>query len=137
VRKVERLWKEVGGRVVRLTPREHDALVSRTSHLPHVVAAELVNLVLGRGPREAQGGLCANGFRDTTRIASGSPEMWRDIALANRENLVDALDVFMADLGRFRRALKGGEQRAVAEFFEKAKEKRDLWSRKAGSPSPE
>ena len=65
----------------------HDQLVSRSSHLPHVVAATLANLVLDPAHPKAQPLLCANGFRDTTRIASGSPEMWRDIALANRKNL--------------------------------------------------
>jgi len=99
VAKAERFWKAVGARVVRLSPGQHDALVSRTSHLPHVTAAALANLVLHPAAAEAQALLCANGFRDTTRIASGSPEMWRDIALANRKNLDRAL-------GQCRRFLK-------------------------------
>jgi len=72
---------------MQLTPELHDVLVSRSSHLPHVVAATLANLVLAPSNPKQQAALCANGFRDTTRIASSSPEMWRDIVLANRKNL--------------------------------------------------
>ena len=137
VRKMEQLWKSVGGRLLELAPNAHDDLVSRSSHLPHVVAAQLVNLILSPEHSREQGMLCANGFRDTTRIASGSPEMWRDIALANRKNLSRALDAFTNGLRGFRRALKRGDARAVTRFFEQAKERRDLWSKGAGSPSPE
>ena len=137
VRKVEQLWKSVGSRLLRLAPEAHDELVSRSSHLPHVVAAQLVNLVLSPEHSREQGMLCANGFRDTTRIASGSPEMWRDIALANRKNLSRALETFTKGLQDFRRALKSGDAQAVARFFEQASERRNLWSKGAGSPSPE
>jgi len=64
-----------------------------------------------------QAALCANGFRDTTRIASGSPEMWRDIALANRKNLGRSLDAFIADLKKFRRILAKADPKAVAKVF--------------------
>jgi prephenate dehydrogenase len=137
VREVERLWASVGCRLLSLTPAAHDELVSRSSHLPHVVAAELANLVLHPRHPKAQPALCANGFRDATRIASGSPEMWRDIALANRQNLSRSLAAFMADLEAFRRALKKGDSAAIARFFEQAKQRRDRWSQKAASHSPE
>ena len=137
VRKVEQLWKSVGASLLRLTPEAHDKLVSRSSHLPHVVAAQLARLILSPGHPKEQGMLCANGFRDTTRIASSSPEMWRDIALANRQNLARALESFTQGLQDFRRALKSGDAQAVASFFEQARERREQWSQRAGSPSPE
>jgi prephenate dehydrogenase len=137
VRKVERLWASVGARLLKLTPKAHDDLVSRSSHLPHVVAAQLVNLILSPEHSREQGLLCANGFRDTTRIASGSPEMWRDIALANRRNLSRALEKFTDGLQDFRHALKSGDGEAVSKFFAQARERRNLWSKGAGSPSPE
>jgi prephenate dehydrogenase len=102
-----------------------------------VVAAQLANLVLSPGYSKEQGMLCANGFRDTTRIASGSPEMWRDIALANRRNLSQALKAFTDGLQDFKRALESGDAQAVAKFFEQARERRDAWSKRAGPPSPE
>ena len=137
VRKLEALWESVGSRVITITPEAHDDLVSRSSHLPHVVAAELANFVLSPKHPKEQPNLCANGFRDTTRIAAGSPEMWRDIALANRENLARALGTFINDLQGFRRALKSGKQQVIAKFFEQAKQRRDLWARKGESHSPE
>ena len=136
-RKVEQLWRSVGSRVLWLTPKAHDDLVSRSSHLPHVVAAQLANLILSPERPKGQDMLCANGFRDTTRIASGSPEMWRDIALANRMNLSRALETLTAGLQKFRRALKNGDAQTIAEFFEQARERRERWSKRARSPSPE
>ena len=89
------------------------------------------------GHPEEQGMLCANGFRDTTRIASGSPEMWRDIAVANRVNLMIALTRFADGLSEFRRALLRHDEQAILDFFEQARQRRDRWSANAGSPSPE
>jgi prephenate dehydrogenase len=137
VRKVEQLWKAVGCRLLRLKPAVHDKLVSRSSHLPHVVASQLANLVLNPQSPSPQAMLCANGFRDTTRIAASSPEMWRDIALANRSNLLGALESFIAALQDFRRDLKNQDTRAVSKFFEQARERRTEWSQRAASRSPE
>ena len=131
-RRVEDLWKSVGGRPLRLTAAQHDEFVSRSSHLPHVVAAELVNYVLSPAHPKEQSAVCATGFRDTTRIASGSPEMWRDIALANRENLSRVLGVFIDDLKEFQHALDSQNVGAVEEFFLHAKERRDKWSQPKG-----
>lgn len=125
VRKVERFWKSLGARVLKLDAAQHDLLVSRTSHLPHVVAATLATLVLDPRQPKMQAGLCATGFRDTTRIASGSPEMWRDIALANRKNLSQSLDAFVAELKKFQSALKSGNAKAVEQIFATAKQRRD------------
>jgi prephenate dehydrogenase len=137
VRKVEQLWKSVGSSLLRLMPEAHDKFVSRSSHLPHVVAAQLARLILSPGHPKEQGMLCANGFRDTTRIASSSPEMWRDIALANRKNLACALESFTQGLQDFKRALRRADVAAVASFFEQARGRREQWSKRASSLSPE
>jgi prephenate dehydrogenase len=137
IRKVELLWKQVGSRVVRLKPDLHDDLVSRSSHLPHLVAAALVSQALSPKQRPEQGMLCANGFRDTTRIASGSPEMWRDIALANGGRIDRALGAFINDLNRVRSALRSRNQAALSKFLENAKQRRDRWAASAKSHSPE
>ncbi len=137
---VERLtafWAALGGLPLRLPADVHDELVSRSSHLPHVVAAVLVHCVLNPALPEAQARLCANGFRDATRVASGSPEMWRDIALANRDNLARVLDGFVGNLESFRRLLESGEAAAIEEFFVQAKRRRDAWCAAGASPSPE
>ena len=137
VENVAQLWKSVGGIPRIMSPEIHDQLVGRSSHLPHVLAAELVNFVLGSKNFEAQASVCANGFRDSTRIASSSPEMWRDICLANRENLVKALTGFAGELERFRHALEGNDVKTIEAFFKNAKQKRDEWQSRKSSRSPE
>jgi prephenate dehydrogenase len=127
VRKLERFWKSLGARTLRLDAAQHDLLVSRTSHLPHVVAAALAGMVLSPAAPEQQAALCATGFRDTTRIASGSPEMWRDITQANRRNLAKSVDAFVAELKKFQSVLKTGDGKAVENFFATAKSRRDNW----------
>src|SRR5204863_109533 len=77
-------------------------------------------------PKE-QALLCANGFRDTTRVASGSPEMWQDIALANRKNISRVLGVFIEDLREFQVSLENGDVKAIQEFLEQGKQRRDRW----------
>ena len=139
LRQLTDFWRAVGAQTLQLSPAAHDELVSRSSHLPHLLAAALANYVLdpAHGPEQAR--LCASGFRDTTRIASGSPEMWRDIALANRENLSRALAGYIEDLREFQRALDAGDARTVEALFAKAKQARDAWSagQAAASPSRE
>lgn len=126
VRALRGVWEAVGSRVLQMTPALHDDLVARSSHLPHVVAAGLSNYVLSPVHPKEQSDLCAGGFRDTTRIASGSPEMWRDIALANRRHLSRVLGVFIEDLSEFRHALDSGDASAIEDFFRLAKTRRDL-----------
>lgn len=128
VRTVERLWRSVGGRLLTLSPAAHDELAARSSHLPYMLATELANFVLAPGRPSAQALVCANGFRDTTRIASGSPEMWRDIVLANRKNLSRGIGSFISDLQRLRRLLGGKNAKALLAFFEQAKRRRDSWA---------
>jgi prephenate dehydrogenase len=137
VRKLEQFWKSLGARVLKMDAAQHDLLVSRSSHLPHAVAATLANLVLNPASPKQQAALCANGFRDTTRIASGSPEMWRDIALANRKNLSRSVDAFVSELKKFQNALKKSDAKAVARFFETAKSQRDNWCASSASTSSE
>ena len=137
VRKLEKFWQAVGARTLRLPAETHDVLVARSSHLPHVAAAALALTVLDPKHPAEQGRLCATGFRDTTRVASGSPEMWRDIALANRRNLARSLDVFMAGLKRFQKALARADVEAVTAFFETARQRRDDWCAGCASRSPE
>ena len=134
---VKKFWQSLGARTLRLDAAQHDVAVSRASHLPHVIAATLAGLVLEpRSPR-AQPQLSATGFRDTTRIASGSPEMWRDIVLANRKNVSQSVDAFVAELKRFQTALKKSDGKAVEQFFATAKARRDNWCVKSTSTSSE
>jgi prephenate dehydrogenase len=137
VRRVEQFWRAVGARPVRMPAALHDLLVCRSSHLPHVVVAALVNHVLHHSRPKEQALLCANGFRDTTRIASSSTEMWRDIALSNRRNLARVLDAFIADLLKFQSALAKSDAKAVTRFLETARRRRGRWCAGKMSCSPQ
>jgi len=137
VRRLEAFWRALGARILRLDAAAHDLLVSRSSHLPHVAAAALANLVLDPAAPRNQSKLCATGFRDTTRIASGSPEMWRDIALANRKNLARSLDALAGELKDFQTALKRNDGSAIEKFFITAKQRRDVWCACGVSATPE
>ena len=134
---LEQFWQSLGARTLRLDAAQHDLLVSRASHLPHVAAATLASLVLDSKQPKQQAALCAAGFRDTTRIASGSPEMWRDIVLANRKNVSQSVDAFVAELKKFQTALKKSDGQAVEKFFATAKTRRDGWCGKVNSTSSE
>jgi prephenate dehydrogenase len=135
--RIEELWRSVGGRVMRLEPSVHDELVSRSSHLPHVLAAALARFVLDPKFPEEQAGLCANGFKDSTRIAASSPEMWRDIIMANREEIAVALRDYAAELGNFSELMARQEGEAILEFFSQSKALRDGWAAQGSSLSPE
>jgi len=125
--KVSALWRSIGARLMRLSPARHDELVSRSSHLPHIVAATLARLVLDPAWPKEQSLLCATGFRDSTRIASGSPEMWRDIEISNGQNVIKALDIFIRDLKSVRNLVAKRNPRLIEGFLNEAKQRRDQW----------
>lgn len=106
ISRTENLWKSVGGRIARLSPEEHDAAAATASHVPHLVAAALVELVA----QEPEGfrRLCATGFRDTTRIASGSPALWSAILEDNAEKIAAALQKLEKILAGYRTSLCSG-----------------------------
>ncbi len=121
------LWSAVGAAVLQLAPVEHDELAARASHLPQAVAVSLASLVLDPAAVAAQAQLCAGGFRDCTRIASGSPEMWRDILLANRQPVAQAIEDFITRLRNLQTAVAAGNAEGIAELLGAAKSRRDAW----------
>jgi len=114
-----RLWGFVGSRVIRMPARAHDAVVARTSHLPHALAALMVHLV-DRGDVEQDGRLCGTGFRDASRIASGPSTVWRDIFLTNAEEMVDGLNAAVDQLQRLREMIASGRGEDVEAWLRKA-----------------
>jgi prephenate dehydrogenase len=120
VRTVERWWRAIGGRVVRMTPDEHDAAVASISHAPHLVAAALA----ATSPRQHLR-LIGGGWRDTTRIAAGDPELWRQIFLDNREQLLRSLANFSAVIDQYQQALQRGDSAALLKLLELGKKIRD------------
>ncbi len=113
IRRVRALWRAAGMRVEEMPPATHDRVLALVSHLPHVVAACLVNAVADAGRASRALAYAAGGFRDTTRIAGSSAEMWRDIFVANRTEVVDAIDRFGGALERLRDAIVRRDHAAI------------------------
>jgi prephenate dehydrogenase len=100
-------------------------LLAVTSHLPHITAAALTHIYgLARAKYAVAPQLVAGGWRDGTRVAAGSPEMWRDICLANREAILASLDDLSLEINRFRAALNHGDAEALGDWFEVAAKER-------------
>ncbi len=99
----------VGSVPLRIDADAHDALVALTSHLPHVLAGALTNVVLGSERGDAVLPFIAGGFRDGTRVAAASPVMWRDICLTNRDHILAALDALQLEVSQWREAILAGD----------------------------
>lgn len=128
---VREFWSALGARVVEMDAAEHDRALARTSHLPHLVAAALVRAVLA-GDRAALARLCGTGFRDTTRIAAGSEEMWHDVLRTNRDGIRAALDTFAGEIEQVRALLDAGRFDELRAYLGEC---RDLRQRCCGEPS--
>lgn len=124
VRIVEDLVRVIGAYAVTISPREHDLIVARISHLPHIIAMTLVNFMdhdKGISYLPFVGG----GFRDTTRIASGNPNMWAGILSANRVEIIESIEYFQLLLDEFKDNLKSNERDFIVRLLENAKSIRD------------
>ncbi len=115
IKKVQTLVEKIGAQPLLLTPEEHDHIVALVSHLPHLVAVALVNVAANHEQDELVKTLAAGGFRDTTRVAMGNPEMWKDIFITNREAIEFFLDLYLKELEKMRQALRKGEEDKLEE----------------------
>ena len=132
VERVVQMWQTAGAEIHRMSAAEHDDVFAAVSHLPHLLAFALVDMLAGM-PRSADYfNYAASGFRDFTRIAAGSPEMWRDISVANRVALREQLSAYRAHLDDFDRwlAAPGIEpMRAIEASYTRASIARNAWQR--------
>ena len=120
------LIQALGGLPILVTPKEHDWIVSAISHVPHVVAASLVNLASEEDtPDGLFKKLAAGGFKDITRIASSSPTVWQHILLSNPTNIVNQLTQFQASIEEVKQAILQKDASSIYHFFETAREYRD------------
>lgn len=142
---VAELWEACGSRVFRMSAAEHDDILATISHLPHMLAFALMNHaaldrthgtdgslspppsaqahVRPRGPLQFAG----TGFRDMVRIAGSSPEMWRDICLANREAVIRQIDAYQEELAGLRQLLASGNGKELESAFSRARDARKRW----------
>ncbi len=124
VDRVAELWRRAGSTVDILDPEHHDQVLALTSHLPTLIAFNIVGTVADMETHTRQEVIkySASGFRDFTRIAAQDPIMWRDIYLNNREAVLDMLQRFSEDLSRLQRAIRWGEGKELEELFRRSRD---------------
>jgi prephenate dehydrogenase len=129
---VRDMWQAAGARLVELDVDHHDRVLAATSHLPHMLAFALVDCLARLPEQERVFDFAAGGFADFSRIASSSPVMWRDVCLANRSEILRALDRFAGELNELRTVIERGDGDGLLEIFSRAKEARDAFSTRRG-----
>ncbi len=121
---LEHFWNALGSSVIQIPPEQHDAILARTSHLPH-----LLSILMMRSLQVGDHFLAGTGFRGVTRLASGDPTVWADIFLSNREACFDALQRLEKQLELFRKLLEIGDWQGLFDFLNQAKKQRDALER--------
>ena len=109
---VEHFWQQLGSRVVRMNPEDHDRILAATSHLPHAVASALAGVT-----QPDWLGLSAGGFRDTTRIAGGDPELWAAIFLSNRDAVLESIASYEKRLNEFQELLETNDREGIIRWL--------------------
>ena len=127
VERVASAWRQCGALIHQLQPHEHDGVFAAVSHLPHLLAYALVDDIAARPHAALLFQYAASGFRDFTRIAGSSAEMWRDIALANRPALLAELDAYLAQVTQLRELLNRHDGVALEALFGRAQRARQAW----------
>ena len=127
IAKVRALWESCGARVVELDPRAHDRILAAVSHLPHLLSAAYVAALAVRSDADELFAHAGTGFRDFTRIAAASPEMWRDITLANREALIDEIAAYRGALDVIESAIEQRDGESLKALFDSASGARRAW----------
>lgn len=127
VARVAAAWQKCGALIHQLSAEQHDAIFAAVSHLPHVLAYALVDDIANKPHAASLFQYAASGFRDFTRIAGSSPEMWRDISLANQSALLGELDAYLLQLTRLRGLLAAGDGPGLEAVYSNAQQARHNW----------
>ena len=131
VQKATDVWAAIGCQVLRMTPENHDAAFAAVSHLPHLLAFAYFNAVISQPAGREFLSLAGPGFRDFTRIAAGDPTVWRDILLANREEVLKQSQRLRHALDAFEVVMRSGNQEALEDLIRTASEGRSGWQMNA------
>lgn len=135
VARIDAMWSATGARVSTMSHEQHDRVFAAVSHLPHLLSFALVERILNAPDAALKFSFAAGGFRDFTRIAASSPEMWRDVCLANRHALVEELDGYASVLAQLRAAIVAGDGATLEAVFARSREARTQWQERGGRTS--
>lgn len=128
LQQAEALWKALGCQVQKMSPESHDAAFAAVSHLPHMIAFALMNTISGQVQGKDFLGLAGPGFRDFTRIAASDPQIWRDILISNREELLAQSKIFQRNLHALELMISNSNGEALEGMIEQASQTRAHWS---------
>ena len=121
------VWSALGCRVVQMSPESHDAAFAAVSHLPHLISFALMNAISGQPHGKDYLSLAGPGFRDFTRIAASDPQVWRDIMVSNREELLAQCKIFQRNLQALEHMISSGNADALEGLIEQASQTRAHW----------
>lgn len=122
------VWTALGCRVLQMSPEQHDAAYAAVSHLPHLLAFAMMNAVNSQPQAKDYLSLAGPGFRDFTRIAAGDPKVWRDILLANRDEVLKQSQIFQRNLQALELIISSGNAQALEGLLEQASTSRAQWT---------
>jgi prephenate dehydrogenase len=134
IQKATDAWAGIGAQVLRMTPENHDAAFAAVSHLPHVLAFAFFNSIARQPAGKDYLSLGGPGFRDFTRIAASNPNVWRDILMANREEILNQTQQFRHSLDAMEHVIKTGNVEALEALIRNASEARAGWQMNASTP---
>ncbi len=129
INQVRQLWQSCGANVIEMSAEKHDGIFATVSHLPHLLAFALVEDIASRDNADELFQFAASGFRDFTRIAGSSPEMWRDISFANKTALLSEITSYEQALSSLKQSLKNDDADALEAAFQRASDARNQWAK--------
>ena len=128
IKKLTKFWESLGGVVTNMKADDHDQIFSTVSHIPHLLAFGLVNLINNKKNKETLLNFAASGFRDFSRIAASSPEVWRDISIQNHESIIEDLQLFQKEITKLTNFLEKKDQKGLEEYLKLASSTRKNWT---------
>ena len=120
-------WESLGGIVSQMKADEHDQIFSTISHLPHLLAFSLVNLINNKTNKDTLLNFAASGFRDFSRIAASSPDVWRDISIQNQKSIIKDLKLFQKEIAKITNFIETKDKKALEEYLKLASKTRKNW----------
>ena len=127
VQRIQDTWQTIGAKVYKMSALEHDHIFAAVSHLPHVLSYALMLQIANAEDAQKKFVHAGAGFRDFTRIAGSSPEMWTDISLANKDAILKELDAYLSILDRMKIAMQNNDATALQKMFQIASDSRNKW----------
>jgi prephenate dehydrogenase len=127
IKYLRKFWVSLGGRVSNMTPEIHDEIFSTVSHIPHLLAFGLVNLINNKSNKDQLLNFAASGFRDFSRIAASSPEVWRDISLANKKAILNDLKLYQNEISSIMQLIEKENINELEKYLIKASTTRSEW----------